>query len=103
MSPSQRNAGGAAVNASDPPLPLQSAATSHSEHLFPTLTAAQVQRIAGHGRRRAIARGEVLVDVGDKASPFFVVVSGELQVVRPSGATATLIVTHRPGQFSGEA
>ena len=46
--------------------------------------------------------GEVLVDVGDKVVPFFVVVSGEIQVLRPSGATDTLIVTHRPGQFSGE-
>jgi thioredoxin reductase (NADPH) len=40
------------------------------------------------------------VEVGDRAAGFFVVVSGELQV---SGAAGTVIVTHRPGQFSGEA
>ncbi|HWF84912.1 MAG TPA: hypothetical protein VG222_08705, partial [Vicinamibacterales bacterium] len=78
-------------------LPLQSSAASRAEHLFPTLTAAQIQRVAAHGRRRPIAREEVLVDAGDKVVPFFVVVSGEIQVLRPAGAAETLIVTHRPG------
>jgi thioredoxin reductase (NADPH) len=93
------------VNASDPVLPPQPASTSHSEHLFPTLTAGQIRRVAGHGRRRAVARGEVLLEVGDKAGLFFVVVSGEMQVLRPSDGAAgeLLIVTHRPGHFSGEA
>jgi thioredoxin reductase (NADPH) len=44
----------------------------------------------------------VLVEFGDKVVPFFVVVSGEIQVLRPSDATEALIVTHRAGQFSGE-
>ena len=35
------------------------------DKLFPTLSAAQVARIGSHGRRRAIARGDVLMDVGD--------------------------------------
>jgi thioredoxin reductase (NADPH) len=69
---------------------------------FPTLTAEQIARIAVHGRRRLIARGEVLVDAGDKGVPFFVLVRGELEVLRPSDAAETVIVTHRPGQFSGE-
>src|ERR1700736_3167422 len=77
------------------------------ERLFPTLTSVQMARIAARGRRRTIALGEVLVEVGDKDTPFFVVVSGavsgELQAPRPSGATETLVVAHGPGQFSGEA
>src|SRR6202140_644069 len=77
------------------------------ERLFPTLTSVQMARIAARGRRRTIAPGEVLVEVGDKDVPFFVVVSGavsgELQALRPSGATETLVVAHEPGQFSGEA
>jgi thioredoxin reductase (NADPH) len=73
------------------------------ERLFPTLTSAQIARIAARGRRRPIARGEVLVEVGDKDVPFFVVVSGEVQALRPSGATEILIVAHGPGQFTGEA
>src|SRR6266487_924916 len=87
---------------SDPQPPLRLSAPSPEERLFPTLTAAQITRIAAHGRRRAIARGEVLVDVGANVVPFFVVISGEIQVVRASAATDTVIVAHRPGQFSGE-
>ena len=78
-------------------LPLRPSAPSPAERLFPILTAAQVDRIAPHGRQRATARGEVLVEVGQKIVPFFVVLSGELQVLRPSGTTETLITTHRAG------
>src|SRR4051794_19827826 len=85
----------------DTPLPLHRTATP-IERLFPTLSAKQLARIAAHARRRAITAGEVLVEVGDKAIPFFVVESGAIQILRPSGATTTLIVTHRAGEFVGE-
>jgi thioredoxin reductase (NADPH) len=78
------------------------ATVSRPERVFPMLTPAQIARIAPHGRRRAIASGEVLVEVGQRPVPFFVVLSGEVQVLRPSGATETLIVTYRAGQFTGE-
>ena len=80
-------------------LPLTS---SRAEQIFPTLTPAQIRRIAAHGHMRAMERGEVLVEQGDSAVPFFVVVSGELEVVRPSGAAETLVTVHGPGQFTGE-
>ena len=86
----------------DTSLPLEPLAPSQTERLFPTLTSAQIARIAAHGRRRKIAMGEVLVDVGDKVVPFFVLVSGEVRIVRPSADGETLIVTHRAGQFLGE-
>jgi thioredoxin reductase (NADPH) len=75
---------------------------SIGERLFPTLTPSQITRIAPHGRRRAIATGDVLVEVGQRPVPFFVVLSGEMQVLRPSAGTEALIVTHRAGQFTGE-
>src|SRR5713226_598358 len=82
-----------------PGLPLTS---SRVEQVFPTLTPAQIRRIAAHGHTRAMHRGEVLVEQGDSAVRFFVVVSGEVEVVRPSGTTETLITVFRPGQFTGE-
>jgi len=91
------------LTVSDQPLPLEPIASSLEEHRFPTLTDAQMERIAAHGRRRAIARGDVLVEVADKVVPFFVVVRGAVDVLRPSGGSETLIVTHRRGQFSGES
>ena len=75
---------------------------SHPDHVFPTLAPAQILRIAEHGRRRPVTGGEVLVEVGDKVVPFFVVVSGELQALRPSDGAELLIVSLQPGQFSGE-
>jgi thioredoxin reductase (NADPH) len=80
-------------------LPITS---SRVEHIFPTLTPAQIRRIAAHGHMRAMERGEVLYEQGDSSVPFFVVVSGEVEIVRPSGAAETLVTVHRPGQFSGE-
>jgi len=78
------------------------AAVSRPERVFPTLTQAQITRIAPHGRRRPITSGDVLVEVGQRPVPFFVVLSGEIQVLRPSPGGEALIVTHRAGQFTGE-
>jgi thioredoxin reductase (NADPH) len=74
-----------------------------ADRLFPTLTAPQMARIAAHGRRRAIRAGDVLVDVGDRPVPFFLVVSGEIGIRRVVQGAETPIVTLRAGQFSGEA
>ena len=90
------------MSATEPEYADRVANSTNADRLFPTLTEEQVRRIAPHGRRRAVARGEVLIDVGDKIVPFFVVLSGEIQVLRPTRSGETLIVTHRAGQFSGE-
>ena len=90
------------MDTSDPSLTSLAANISRPDHLFPKLSPQQVARIAAHGRRRSTARGEVLVEVGDRTVPFFVVVSGELEALRPSGAGDTLIVRLETGQFSGE-
>jgi thioredoxin reductase (NADPH) len=69
---------------------------------FPILTAPQIARIVTHGHVRPVKRGEVLIEQGDGVVPFFVVTAGELEIVRPSGATATFITVLGPGQFTGE-
>jgi thioredoxin reductase (NADPH) len=72
------------------------------ERAFPTLTARQLTRILPHGTRRQTSRGEVLFQAGDRNVPVFVVISGELEVLRPTDTGDTVVVTHRSGQFSGE-
>jgi thioredoxin reductase (NADPH) len=91
------------MDARDHSLTPLAATVSRPDRVFPTLTPEQLSRMAAHGRRRSTARDEMLVDVGDKTVPVFVVVSGELQVLRVSDGVETLIVSHHPGQFSGEA
>jgi thioredoxin reductase (NADPH) len=76
--------------------------TSPVDKTFPTLTPEQVARISMHGTVRPVRRGEVLVEAGDAAVPFFVVATGQLEIVQPSNGTETLVAVHGPGQFTGE-
>jgi len=79
------------------PLPVE-----RREQIFPVLTEAQLQRIAHYGTRRAVRDGEILFRQGDEGVHFFVVLSGELDVVRPEGDGERLVVRHQPGNFTGE-
>lgn len=80
-------------------LPLTSA---RIEKIFPKLTPAQISRVAAHGHIRKVERGEVLVEQGDNSVSFFVVITGELEIVRPYGSYETLVTVHDSGQFTGE-
>ena len=75
---------------------------SRPDRVFPTLTPPQIARVARHGQRRPIVSGEVLVEVGQRPVPFFVVSNGEVQALRPSGDTEALFTTLGAGQFTGE-
>jgi thioredoxin reductase (NADPH) len=46
--------------------------------------------------------GEVLYEQGYSAAPFFVIISGELEVVRPSVPVETIVTAYERGQFTGE-
>jgi thioredoxin reductase (NADPH) len=70
--------------------------------VFPTLTPAQIARIAAHGRRRAVKPGEVLLEAGARLVPFFIVAAGSLEAVQPTRDGEVLVTVHRPGQFTGE-
>jgi thioredoxin reductase (NADPH) len=86
----------------DTALPITLTLASGVERIFPTLTPAQVQRIAVHGQVRSIQAGEVLFDVGEHVVPFFVVMTGRLEIILPSGTTERLVTVFGPGQFTGE-
>ena len=75
---------------------------SRIEKIFPKLTPAQVSRIAAHGHVRSVQSGEVLIEQGEKSVPFFVVITGEVEIVRPCGAHETLVTVHGSGEFTGE-
>jgi thioredoxin reductase (NADPH) len=80
-------------------LPITS---SSIEKIFPKLTPDQISRIEAHGHIRAVQSGEVLVEQGDTSVPFFVVITGELEIVRPFRSHETLVTVHSSGQFTGE-
>ena len=64
--------------------------------MFPQLTPAQIDRISSIGHRRDVRAGEVLFDVGEQNTRFFVVLSGAIDVVRPIGDREEPVIVHRP-------
>jgi thioredoxin reductase (NADPH) len=90
------------METTDTPATVPQTQGARPEHIFPTLTAAQVARVATHGHVRKVQRGEVLVEAGDHDVPFFVVTAGEIEIVRPSGTAEAVIRALGPGEFTGE-
>jgi thioredoxin reductase (NADPH) len=70
--------------------------------LFPVLSSAQIARIALQGVIRPITSGEVLIEGGQTNVPFFVLKSGEIEVIRPSALEEILVAVVRPTQFTGD-
>jgi thioredoxin reductase (NADPH) len=86
----------------DPASSIPSSGPAPPEGIYPTLTSAQIARVAAQGRVRMVQPGDVLVEPGDANVPFFVVMAGGIEIVRPSGDTETVVAVHGPGQFTGE-
>lgn len=69
---------------------------------FPTLTAEQIIRIRAVSKVRKVEVGEILFEPGDSDLPFFVILSGSLDIVQPDRQGERLVVTHEAGGFTGE-
>jgi thioredoxin reductase (NADPH) len=69
---------------------------------FPVLTAALIDRIRPSGRLRDVQRGEILFEPNDTNVPFFVLLSGSMEIVQPGLDGERSIATHGPGEFTGE-
>lgn len=76
--------------------------SSRIEHVFPILNTTQISNIERYGRLCEVQTGELLVQQGDVAPPFYVIISGELEIIRPFGSKETLVPVLGPGQFTGE-
>jgi thioredoxin reductase (NADPH) len=69
---------------------------------FPVLTAEQIDRIRPSGRVRKVDRGDILFEPGDTSVPFFVMLSGKMEIVQPDVNGERAIASHDPGEFTGE-
>ena len=77
--------------------------SARPDHIFPTLTPAQIDRVKAHGTPRAVRAGEILVEEGAKVLPFFLVTKGHLEIIRlDERRTESVVAVHGPGQFTGE-
>jgi len=81
--------------------PLSSVLDSSTQR-FPVLTAAQIARIRPNGQIRRVEKGEILFEPGDSNVPFFVVLSGGMEIVQLDPTGERPVVQHGPGNFAGE-
>ena len=80
---------------------MPSALDSHTQS-FPKLTPAQIDRIRPESKLRKVEAGEILFEPGDITVPFFVLLTGAMEIVQPTPAGESEIVRHVPGEFTGE-
>jgi thioredoxin reductase (NADPH) len=70
---------------------------------FPILTPEQINRIRPLSKVRNVEVGEILFEPGDAEIPFFVLLSGSMEIVQPAINGERLIVNHdTAGEFTGE-
>ena len=81
--------------------PKPSALDSRTQ-AFPTLTAAQIARIRPVGKLRQVKKDEILFDIGDTTVPFFVLLSGRMEIVQADLRGEHPVAKHDPGEFTGE-
>lgn len=81
--------------------PVPSALDARTQ-AFPVLNAAQINRVRSGSKLRKVAAGEILFEPGDTSVPFFVLLSGRMEIVQPDLTGERPIATHGPGEFTGE-
>jgi thioredoxin reductase (NADPH) len=72
------------------------------EQMYPRLTDGQIARISDIGQRRSVSVGEILFEPGDRNTDLFLVISGDVEIVRPVAGREEPITVLGPGQFTGE-
>lgn len=68
----------------------------------PLLSAAELSEIAQFGTERRVADGELLFQVGEETNDLFVVLEGEVEVLRSDDTDEVPILVFGPGSFVGE-
>src|SRR5438309_3234749 len=81
--------------------PIPSALDARTQ-AFPVLSPAQISRVRALSEVRRVKPGEILFEPGDVSVPFFVLLSGTMEIVQPDLAGERPIAKHGPGEFTGE-
>jgi thioredoxin reductase (NADPH) len=82
--------------------PLVPSALDSQTQAFPVLTESQINRIRPLGKLRHVAKGDILFEPGDSSVPFFVLLSGAMEIVQPGLNGETPVASHVAGEFTGE-
>ncbi len=82
--------------------PLIPSALDARTQTFPVLTETQIDRVRTYGKLRHVTAGEILFEPDDTNVPFFVLLSGSMEIVQPDFTGERPVTTHHAGQFTGE-
>jgi len=82
-------------------VPQRSALDAQTQ-MFPTLTPAQIDRIRPFGKVRSVGKGDIVFEPNTTGVPFFVLLSGAMEVVQPYLGSERTVAAHGPGEFTGE-
>jgi len=80
---------------------VSNALESHAQ-VFPVLTEAQINRIRPFAFLRHVNDGDVLFRADDSDVPFFILLSGSMEIVQPDMNGERPVANHGPGEFTGE-
>jgi len=71
---------------------------------FPVLDETQIAQVAGCIKVTSTHHndGDVLIRVGERSMKFFIVKSGQIEIIDSSGDEPKVLATHGPGQFTGD-
>src|ERR1700733_12694122 len=72
-----------------------------SDRRFPVFPRDVLEELSGFGEQRKLRTGDVLYRAGDSMSNFYVLIEGEIEVVRDDDSQQ-LVVVYTAGQFIGE-
>ena len=81
----------------DPPTP-----SFENVVAFPALTENELSHLRRLGKERRFADGETLFEQGQRDFSFFAVTKGEVIVLEDSSGVEREVVTHGPGEFTGD-
>jgi thioredoxin reductase (NADPH) len=68
----------------------------------PTFDASELALLESLGTRRFVQAGSYLYRAGDSSYDFYVVLSGQIEIIVPTDGEDRLLATHGPGRFLGE-
>jgi thioredoxin reductase (NADPH) len=68
----------------------------------PGFDTSEIAFLESLGHRRQIAAGEYLYRAGDTGYDFYVVLSGQVEIVIDTDGEERIVITHGPGRFLGE-
>jgi thioredoxin reductase (NADPH) len=85
-----------------PPSPVPGFLDSDHPTLFPRLTAAQIEQLAERAETLSLSPGEVLFEQGQRDTPFYVVLSGAIDIIDRQPDGDHYFAQCQPGTFAAD-